>query len=97
MENPIELAIGEAVSANVPKEGIIYYGWVATQTGSLTVSSTDEINNIAINNKSNSKVTEFSNGAPSVTIEVSAGDEILISVSSLALADSTVTFTATCE
>lgn len=82
MDNPIVIeTLGEAVTANVPQDGMVYYRWTATATGKLTVTSADTINNISLNNLANSKVTDFSNGAESVSLEVAEGDTITIVVS----------------
>lgn len=82
MDNPIVIeTLGEAITANVPQDGMIYYRWTATAAGKLTVTSADPINNISLNNLANSKVTDFTNGAESVTLEVAEGDTITIVVS----------------
>lgn len=82
MDNPIVIeTLGEAVTANVPQDGMVYYRWTATAAGKLTVTSADAINNISLNNLANSKVTDFTNGAESVTLEVAEGDTITIVVS----------------
>lgn len=82
MDNPIVIeTLGEAVTANVPQDGMVYYRWTATAAGKLTVTSADTINNISLNNLANSKVTDFSNGAESVSLEVAEGDTITIVVS----------------
>ena len=82
MDNPIVIeTLGEAVTANVPQDGMVYYRWTATAAGKLTVTSADTINNISLNNLANSKVTDFTNGAESVSLEVAEGDTITIVVS----------------
>ena len=82
MDNPIVVeTLGESITANVPQDGMIYYRWTATAAGKLTVTSADAINNISLNNLANSKVTDFTNGAESVTLEVAEGDTITIVVS----------------
>ena len=82
MDNPIVIeTLGEAITANVPQDGMVYYRWTATAAGKLTVTSADDINNISLNNLANSKVTDFTNGAESVTLEVAEGDTITIVVS----------------
>ena len=73
--------LGESITANVPQDDMIYYRWTATAAGKLTVTSPDPINNISLNNLANSKVTDFTNGAESVTLEVAEGDTITIVVS----------------
>lgn len=82
MDNPIVIeTLGEAITANVPQDGMVYYRWTATAAGKLTVTSPDTINNISLNNLANSKVTDFTNGAESVSLEVAEGDVITIVVS----------------
>ena len=82
MDNPIVIeTLGEAVTANVPRDGMVYYRWAAPAAGTLTVTSADTINNISLNNLATSKVTDFSNGAESVSLEVAEGDIITIVVS----------------
>ena len=82
MDNPIVIeTLGESITANVPQDGMVYYRWTATAAGKLTVTSADPINNISLNNLANSKVTDFTNGAESVTLEVAEGDTITIVVS----------------
>ena len=82
MDNPIVIeTLGESITANVPQDGMVYYRWTATAAGKLTVTSADAINNISLNNLAKSKVTDFTNGAESVTLEVAEGDTITIVVS----------------
>jgi hypothetical protein len=82
MDNPIVIeALGESVTAQVPQDGMVYYKWVATATGTVTVSSADTINNVSINNLTTSQVSDFSAGAASVSLGVTEGDEITIVVS----------------
>lgn len=82
MENPIAIeALGESITANVPQDGMVYYKWTATAAGTITVSSVDTINNICINNLTTSQVSDFSGGDESISLTVSAGDEITVVVS----------------
>lgn len=82
MDNPIVIeTLGEAITASVPQDGMVYYRWTAASAGKLTVTSADTINNISLNNLANSKVTDFTNGAESVSLEVAEGDTVTIVVS----------------
>ena len=82
MDNPITVeALDTAITANVPQDGMVYYRWTVTASGTLTVTSTDTINNISLNNLTTSQVSDFSNGAESVTLTVTEGDVISIVVS----------------
>ena len=84
MDNPIVIeTLGEAMTARVPQDGMVYYKWTATATGTLTVTSADTVNNISINNLTTSQVSDFSAGDESVSLQVTAGDEITIVVSVL--------------
>ena len=82
MENPIVIeTLGEAITANVPQDGMVYYKWTATAAGTVTVTSADTINNISINNLTTSQVSDFSAGGETVSLTVSQGDEITVVVS----------------
>ena len=82
MDNPIAIEKpGETLTAKVPQDGMVYYKWTATETGTITVLSSDAINNISINNLTTSQVSDFSGGAESVSLNVSEGDEITVVVS----------------
>ncbi len=82
VDNPIPVEkLGEAITAEVPQEGGIYYSWTATADGTLTVSSSDSINNICINNLTSYAVTSFTDGGESVSIAVKTGDQITVVVS----------------
>ncbi len=82
MDNPISInALGESITANVPQDGMIYYKWTATASGTLTVSSTDAINNISLNNLTTSQVSDFTAGGESVSLTVTEGDDITVVVS----------------
>lgn len=82
MDNPIVIeALDTPITANVPQDSMVYYKWTATAAGNLTVTSADTINNISLNNLATSKVTDFTNGAESVSLTVAEGDTITIVVS----------------
>lgn len=84
MDNPIAIEqLGETITARVPQDGMVYYKWTATATGTVTVLSSDTINNISLNNLTTSRVSDFSNGAESVSLDVTEGDEITVVVSVL--------------
>lgn len=84
MDNPIVIEqLGETLTAKVPQDGMVYYKWTATATGTVTVLSSDTINNISLNNLTTSQVSDFSNGAESVSLNVTEGDEITVVVSVL--------------
>ena len=84
MDNPIVIdALDTAITANVPLDGMVYYQWTATATGTLTVASADTINNISINNLATSQVSDFSAGGESVSLPVTDGDVITVVVSAI--------------
>lgn len=92
MDNPIQIEnLNETIQANVPQEGMVYYKWTATATGTLTVTSTDPINNISLNNLTTSQVSNFTEGKESETLNVTEGDVITIVVSVIG-GDKTVDF-----
>ena len=83
MNNPYVIeALGENVVATVPKSATVYYKWTATQTGVLMLTSLTPNNYIAMSNLANSTVSYFTNGEVATYLNVTAGDEILISVAS---------------
>ena len=83
MVNPHVIeALNENVVATVPKSSIVYYKWTATQTGVLMLASATPNNYIAMSNLANSTVSYFTNGGDATYLNVTAGDEILISVAS---------------
>lgn len=84
MDNPIPVeALDTEITARVPQDGMVYYTWTATASGTVTVTSGSPINNISIHNVTTSRVTDFSNGGESVTLEVAEGDTVSIVVSVL--------------
>lgn len=100
MDNPIPVQnLGEALIAKVPQDGMVYYKWLATASGTLTVTSEDSINNISLNNLTTSQVSNFTEGKGSETLNVHVGDEITVVVSVLGgdknAEYNTVTFTLT--
>lgn len=83
-DNPIAVtALDTAITANVPKDLTVYYTWTATVAGELVMTSADKANNICLNNITNFKTTNFTNGAESVSVLVAVGDQVTISVSAL--------------
>jgi hypothetical protein len=83
-ENPIEISdSGATVTVNC--ESVIYYSWTATKDGVLTLTCDNERNNISVTRILENDVPEVAqtNGEPTVTMEVKAGDVITIGVSAL--------------
>lgn len=82
MDNPMIIEVlGEAITAQVPQEGMVYYKWTATASGTLKVSSSDSINNISLNNITTSRVSDFTEGKEVETLAVSEGDIVTVVVS----------------
>lgn len=84
MDNPIPVdALETEITARVPQDGMVYYTWTATASGTVTVRSASSINNISIHNVTTSRVTDFSNGGESISLEVAEGDTVSIVVAVL--------------
>lgn len=85
MENPIELSENSA-TVTVNHETVIYYTWVATADGVLTLTTDNERNSIYLRRvlENDVPVDQYTNGDLSATIEVAEGDVITIGVSALA-------------
>ncbi len=90
IENPIEITeLNTTVTANVPKEGTVYYKWTATADGILGVQSANPKNNITLTNQRNSAASYFTDGSACEYIAVKAGDVVMVSVGALSKDDST--------
>ena len=102
-ENPETLVIGEATTATVVGDGIVYYEWTATGAGTLTISSVSEINSVSLYNKTSGVATGYVHltATESVSVVVSAGDVVSVMVAAGAPVEDTdvnvVEFTATLE
>lgn len=81
-ENPIELN-ENTMSAVVNSDTVIYYNWIATADGMLTLTSDDARNNIHVRRiiENDVPIDLQTNGELSVSMEVVAGDIITIGVS----------------
>ncbi len=81
-QNPyIVEALGQVMTAQVPAEGAVCYKFVATADGTLVLTTGTKNSSISMNNMTTYQDTGFSNGLESISIAVSKGDEILITVS----------------
>ena len=81
MNNPHAVEnLGEDIVASVAKGSTVYYKWTATKTGVLMVTSHTPGNYIAMSNLANSAVSYFTSGSTATYLNVTAGDEIQISV-----------------
>lgn len=81
--NPILLS-ENATTANVPENGEVYYKWIAPQNGIVVVSSENTLNDISMLNTTTNAVSSATYGSACEYLVVSANDEIILSVSSLA-------------
>lgn len=83
-ENPITLE-GNGATVTVNCESIVFYSWIATSSGTLTLTSDSARNNISITKivENDVPVTEQTGGESSVSFEVNEGDVITIGVSAL--------------
>ena len=83
-ENPIKLSEnGTAVTVNC--DSIVYYSWVATADGILTLTANSDRNNIYVRRvlEGDVPVDKYSGGELTVSMDVLAGDVITIGVSAL--------------
>lgn len=81
--NPIVLSENTA-TANVPEKGEVYYKWIAPQSGIVVVSSENTLNDISMLNTTTNAVSSATYGSACEYLAVSANDEIILSVASLA-------------
>ncbi len=89
-DNPLEAVLDQSTVAKVVEGGSVYYQWVATADGSLTVTSNSAVNSISLTNmgkadgdhSSGTQMAGPTEGAASVTLDnIKAGDVIRIQVS----------------
>lgn len=96
-ENALQAVLDTETVAEVKGSATVYYTWTATANGDLTISSSSANANLYMYNENTYKATEW--GAESVSIQVNAGDIILIQVGVTGNPESTVvneiTFTLT--
>lgn len=86
--------LGEKITVAVNKGEIVYYKWIATEVGTLSLTSLSELGALKMQNNTLSTATEETTSAVStIEIKVNVGDEIVIYVASGATAEvSTVEF-----
>lgn len=82
MDNPIILT-EDTATASVPLDEMVYYKWVATQSGNLVVSSDNPYNNISLSNLTTGQASASTNGEDMTYVEVNVNDEIIIVVAAL--------------
>lgn len=85
MHNPIVIETinetAQEITATVPAGMIMYYSWTADKDVTLKVTSQDTTNNICIQNKTTGQTTAASDGTSEISLNVKAGDVIVLQVS----------------
>lgn len=81
-DNPISLVTSSTV-VNVEGGASVYYKWVADKSGVLLVTSANNKNNIGMTNVATNAVSSQTSGSRGEYLAVTAGDEIIIAVSSI--------------
>ena len=77
-DNPIVLNSLDSITVSVPEADSVHYAWIASASGTLTVSCANTQSDITLNNLTAGIYGDPSDGAASVSISVNAGDEILL-------------------
>jgi hypothetical protein len=94
-ENPLEATLDTSCVASVKKGSAIYYIITAEADGILTFTTTSTFNNTMLYNLTSYQVTEYSNGALTLSVNVSVGDEVRVEVSTIANEETAIDFTLT--
>ncbi len=83
-DNPYEAKLNELTLVEIKDNGTVCYLWVVPEDfaeGTLTITSGSDKNSINLYNLTTSRVTNFTEGQASVSLDkIHAGDSILISV-----------------
>ena len=85
--NPYEATLDTSATVSVPKDETVYYSWIATADGVLTLTAESDGSSIMLYNYTTYAVTGYTDGKASVYLPVNEGDEISIPVASTAQAD----------
>ena len=83
MDNPIPLELGATVTVTVEKNGAVVYSYVAERDGILVYTSEDPLNSSAFSNITSSFYGGSTNGARITTMYVRAGDEVILTASTV--------------
>ncbi len=91
-DNPFTLTLGTEITAVMGDLEEVYYKWTATGAGTLTVSSTSEIDSIVLENATHSVVADSTADSKdgTATLTVAAGDVVYVKVSLVSTAVGTV-------
>ncbi|MBE6618861.1 MAG: hypothetical protein E7626_03630 [Ruminococcaceae bacterium] len=81
-ERPIEAALETIYTASVEKEQTVYYRWIATKSGMISVTSYSENGTIMLYNKTTYEVSPYTDGKVCEYVWVNAGDELSVAVAS---------------
>ncbi len=81
MENPYVVENGQSYTAHVVGDSSVYYQYIATADGQLTITSPTAVGSITLFNMNTSRMEGPSEGASTLTLtEVKAGDVVRIEV-----------------
>jgi hypothetical protein len=95
MENPLKATLDTSCVASVKKGSAVYYIITAEADGILTFTTTSAFNNTMLYNLTSYQVTEYSNGALTLSVNVYVGDEVRVEVSTIANEETAIDFTLT--
>ena len=91
--NPFEITeLGGEISKNVAAKSTVYFSYVATEAGTITLTVTSDATSAAMQNGS-IQVSTTGEGSDVISIDVAAGDEVIIDASTSVSEDAVVTFT----
>lgn len=94
--NPYEASLNTQITVSVPKEETVYYKWVSTGAGILTLTTESKGSYVMLQKLFPTINTGYTQGAESIYMYVSEGDEIMIPVASTLQGDTNdVVFTLT--
>lgn len=95
MENPYDATLNTTYTPTLTSGKTVYYIITAEEDGSLTFTTTSTDNNSMLYNLTSYRVTEYSDGALTLSVPVSQGDEVRVEIASTASAETVIDFTLT--
>ncbi|MBR5139806.1 MAG: hypothetical protein IKV16_02005 [Clostridia bacterium] len=81
----------EIIKSGLTSDDVVYYAYVASFTGTLTLTVTSEDSYAAMNSNS-VQVSTFASGSNVISLEVSEGDRVVIDLATTVEEDATVSF-----
>ena len=93
MENPYDATLGVATEVEVAGGRAVYYMVTADKDGYLVFTTTNADNNAQLYNFTSYQVTEYTDGALTLALQVTAGDEVRLELSYLGSGTITIDFT----